>query len=73
MNDEASRPKLAAIPLPPERAFVVQLRSQNEPGGEIFIGRVEHITSGAAASFDSADGLIGFIAKIGGTAQMAER
>jgi hypothetical protein len=68
MDHEASRSQLAAIPLPPERAFVVQLRPQSGPGGEIFIGRVEHITSGAATSFDSVDGLIGFITRNAGTA-----
>ena len=68
MDDEASRSQLAAIPLPPERAFVVQLRPQSGPGGEIFIGRVEHITTGAAASFDSAAALIGFITRNAGAA-----
>src|SRR5262249_37734991 len=33
-------------PLPPERAFVVQLRSLTDPAGELFVGRVEHIASG---------------------------
>jgi len=56
MKDEPSRSQHEAIPLPPDRAFVVQLRPPSELDGEIFIGRVEHITSGSAASFDSVEG-----------------
>jgi hypothetical protein len=51
-------------PLPAERAFVVQLRPQADPGGELFVGRAEHIASGTAARFASADGLIAFITKV---------
>jgi len=62
------RPRpLAAVnesPLPPDRAFVVQLRAQGDAGAELFVGRVEHITSGAAARFDSAEGLLTFVTRV---------
>jgi hypothetical protein len=51
-------------PLPAERAFVVQLRAQTDPGAELFVGRVEHIASGDAARFNSAQYLLAFIAKV---------
>jgi len=37
----------SGAPLPPERAFVVQLRPLDAPGAEVLVGHVEHITSGA--------------------------
>jgi hypothetical protein len=51
-------------PLPAERAFVVQLRAQHDLSGNLFIGRVEHIASGAAERFGSAEELIAFITKV---------
>src|SRR5262249_26131541 len=68
MDDGRSRqPSIAAseAPLPPERAFVVQLRSLTDPAGELFVGRVEHIASGTVLRFGSAAELTGFIARIG--------
>jgi len=53
------------VPLPPERAFVVQLRPLADPGGEVFVGRVEHIASGTFLRFASAAELTAFIARIG--------
>jgi len=55
-------------PLPPERAFVVQLRPLRDPRGEILVGRVEHIVSGAVGRFASAAELTTFIARIGRSA-----
>jgi hypothetical protein len=55
-------------PLPPERAFVVQLRPLNDPRGEVLVGRVEHIASGAVGRFASAAELTTFIARIGRSA-----
>jgi hypothetical protein len=58
---------LAAVnesPLPPDRAFVVQLRAAGDAGTERFAGRVEHITSGAAERFASAEGLINFVTRV---------
>jgi hypothetical protein len=51
-------------PLPPDRAFVVQLRAEGDAGTELFAGRVEHITSGAAECFASAEGLIDFVKRV---------
>jgi hypothetical protein len=53
------------VPLPPERAFVVQLRPQADPEGEIFVGRVEHIASGEFVRFGSAAELLAFMANVG--------
>lgn len=60
------RPAVEAteVPLPAERAFVVQLRAQGDPSADLFVGRVEHIASGAALRFGSADVLLSFIAKV---------
>jgi len=52
-------------PLPPERAFIVQLRPLHDPRGEVLVGRVEHITSGESGRFASAAELTAFIARIG--------
>ena len=51
-------------PLPAERAFVVQLRDQSDPAGELFVGRAEHMASGTAERFTSAADLLAFIAKV---------
>jgi hypothetical protein len=60
------RPALEATgaPLPAERAFVVQFRAQADPSGDLFVGRAEHIASGAEARFGSAEELIAFITKV---------
>jgi len=50
-------------PLPAERAFVVQLRAETDPAGELFVGRAEHMASGSAESFTCAAELIEFIAR----------
>src|SRR5262249_38425047 len=63
--EKRSQP-LAAVnesPLPPDRAFVVQLRPQGD-AAELFVGRVEHLTSGVADRFASAEGLITFIRRV---------
>src|SRR5262245_52525161 len=51
-------------PLPPDRAFVVQFRAEGDAGTELFAGRVEHIASGAAECFASAEGLINFVTRV---------
>ena len=51
-------------PLPAERAFVVQLRAQSDPAGNLFVGRAEHMASGVAERFGSAAELIAFIQKV---------
>ena len=66
MEDERARsgiPAATAVPLPPDRAFVVQLRRPNDPAGEIFVGRVEHMASGSVLRFRTAAELTDFIAR----------
>jgi hypothetical protein len=67
MEDGRTRHRSTAtteVPLPPERAFVVQLRPQTDPPGELFVGRIEHIASGTVSRFGSAAELTDFIARI---------
>jgi len=69
MGDEGIRHRSIAptdVPLPPERVFVVQLRPQTDPPGELFVGRIEHIASGTVFRFGSAAELTAFIARICG-------
>ena len=42
----------------------MRLRTAGDAGAELFVGRVEHITSGAAERFDSAEGLIRFVRRV---------
>ena len=58
-------PAATDVPLPPERAFVVQLRAQPDAAADFFVGRAEHITSGAAARFTCAAELLAFNANVG--------
>ena len=44
--------------LPAERAFVVQLRADADLARGLVRGRLEHLTTGAAAVFESIDELI---------------
>ena len=52
------------LPLPTNRAFVVQFRAQ--PSGAPFLwnGRVEHVVSGQATHFHSLEELIAFISGV---------
>jgi hypothetical protein len=59
---DVTRP--TGTPLPAGRAFVVQLRGETEPAGELFIGRAEHMASGTAERFTSAAELLGFITRM---------
>jgi hypothetical protein len=44
-----------------ERAFVVQLRADADLGSGVVSGRIEHMSSGAAALFDSVEQLIAWM------------
>ena len=48
-------------PLPADRAFVVQLRADSDLGPGAITGRIEHVSSGSAALFDSVEVLLEFI------------
>ncbi|MGH7966476.1 MAG: hypothetical protein ACRERD_32400 [Candidatus Binatia bacterium] len=50
-----------ALPLPPQYAFVVQLRMGAERLTGPLTGRVEHITSGDATRFTSVEELVAFM------------
>jgi hypothetical protein len=50
-------------PLSPQRSFVVQFRSDSG-GGRLFAGRVEHMISGHAARFSSAEQLTRFMRRV---------
>jgi hypothetical protein len=50
-------------PLPFERAFVVQLRADADVVAGAVSGRAEHLSSGAAAVFDSVEELIAWMAE----------
>ena len=56
-------PEASLAPLPVDRAFVIQLRAQSH-GADPFIGRVEHIASGAAARFECLDDLATFVLSV---------
>jgi hypothetical protein len=47
--------------LPASRAFVVQLRADAGVEADTLAGRVEHVTTGSAASFGSVDEMLGFM------------
>ena len=51
----------ARAPLPVERAFVIQLRADADPGNGAMSGRIEHVSSGAAALFDSVEQLVAWM------------
>ena len=51
-------------PLLPHRAFVVQLREHADVEQGQWVGRVEHVTSGQAAHFQSLEELLAFIAQV---------
>ena len=46
------------------RAFVVQLRAGSEPAQRRLLGRVEHVSSGQATTFESLDELLAFIGRV---------
>ena len=50
--------------LPAERAFVVQFYAGAEPAEGEVAGRVEHVVSGRATHFHSAEELVGFMARV---------
>lgn len=53
-----------ASPLSPHRAFVVQFRRDTGKELGYFAGRVEHMTSGQAARFQSIEELTTFLTRV---------
>jgi hypothetical protein len=52
------------LPLPTNRAFVVQLRAQPPGAPFAWDGRVEHVVSGQATHFHSLEELVAFISRV---------
>ena len=57
------------LPLPTNRAFVVQLRAQPPGAPLVWDGRVEHVVSGEATHFHSLEELLAFISRVLADAQ----
>ena len=51
-------------PFPTRLAFVVQFAAETAVGREQFVGRVEHIVSGAMTRFHTLDELLAFMARV---------
>ena len=76
MDQKSTTPEVvwaSGAPLPAERAFVVQLRAQLDPAGNLIVGRVEHLASGSEARFTSAAELVAFITEVLAPRQGVER
>ena len=52
------------LPLPTNRAFVVQLRDQLPGAPLAWDGRAEHVVSGQATHFHSLEELVAFISRV---------
>ena len=52
------------LPLPTNRAFVVQLRIQPSETPLVWDGRVEHVVSGQMTHFHSLEELVAFISRV---------
>jgi len=58
------RPADTAHPLPAQRAFLVQVRADADVAKGGLAGRVEHVASGQATHFASADELLAFMGRV---------
>ena len=52
------------LPLPTNRAFVVQMRAQPPGAPLVWDGRVEHVVSGQMTHFHSPEELLAFIRRV---------
>ena len=52
------------LPLPTNRAFVVQMRAQPLGAPLVWDGRVEHVVSGQMTHFHSLEELVAFISRV---------
>jgi len=57
-------PTAPRSPLSPQRAFVVQFRAETAVATGHLVGRVEHVVSGQATTFDTLEGLLAFLARV---------
>ena len=60
-DDRGTRDGRPRATLPSERAFVVQLRADADFASGVVTGRIEHVSSGTAALFDSVEQLIAWM------------
>src|SRR5262245_28156905 len=51
-------------PLSPHWAFVVQFRTEADVAAGLVVGRVEHVVSGQATTFQTLESLLAFIAPV---------
>ena len=58
------QPPSPGPPFPTRLAFVVQFGAETAVEGEQFLGRVEHIVSGAVAHFHTPDELWSFMRRV---------
>jgi hypothetical protein len=61
MVPDSSKGSSARSRLPANRAFVVHLREDIDPADGELLGRVEHVTSGRSARFETEKALIDFL------------
>jgi hypothetical protein len=57
-------PSVPPSPLSPHRAFVVQFRAETAVAAGHLSGRVEHLVSGQATTFDTLEALLAFLAQV---------
>jgi hypothetical protein len=55
---------MSQVPLPTNRAFVIQFRTQPPETPLAWEGRVEHLVSGQVARFHSSEELLAFIRRV---------
>jgi hypothetical protein len=55
---------MSQVPLPTNRAFVVQFRPQPPEAPLAWEGRVEHLVSGQVARFHSSEELLAFMRRV---------
>lgn len=55
---------MSQVPLPTNRAFVVQFRAQPTDAPLSWEGRVEHLVSGQVARFHSSEELLAFMRRV---------
>jgi hypothetical protein len=63
-RQEMSKSSADQSALSPHRAFVVQLREQADVEQGLWLGRIEHVTSGRAMRFQSLEEMVTFITAV---------
>jgi hypothetical protein len=69
-SKRSPKPEASTVPaqsqpeLPAWKAFVVQFNRETRPQGAIFAGRIEHLSSGRRARFESPEDLLAALDKL---------